>query len=156
MKKLKQILQEYFDPYFEKYSDLISFEFNIYNFDGEIYFAEEDFGCNDKRWDDYLDTTGSDCVNALHDALNKLPECYSAYRPTIISIINNLSKNESDNPMSRMLEDVWDENRRIKLCKKCSSYIKRNFAWKYIDYVSVKVDKNKGVVFWVDGTEEEY
>jgi hypothetical protein len=153
MKKLKQILQEYFKPYFEKYSNLMSFEFNIYNFDGEIFFAGEDFGCNNKRWDDYLDDSGSDCVDALQKALDKLPDEFSEYRPVITSIILNLSKNESDNPMSKMLDDVWDEKKRVALCKKCSPYIKRNFAWTYIDYVWVKVDKNNGVTFWEEGED---
>lgn len=155
MKKLKQILKEYFNPYFEKYSELTSFEFNIYNLQGEIYFADEDFGCNDKRWDDYLDDSGSDCIEALQEALSKLPDRFSEYRPVITNIIDNLFKQESNNPISMMLTDVWDEDRRTKLCKKCSTSIKKDFSWKYIDYVSVKVDKDNGIIFWANG-EDEY
>lgn len=151
MKQSEKIIAKFFKPYFDKYPELNSLFFLIYHdSDGNnIYFAEEDCGVNDLRWDELSDDNLYKSSYKIQDAI-KLLEKSNVDVKTIISDLQKLVTKlqfdaDASNPLNKILEETWNDKTRKALTKKVAKHLSKEIPWKYVDWCQCTVSRDGSV-----------
>jgi hypothetical protein len=151
MKQSEKIIAEFFKPYFDKYPELNSLFFLIYHdSDGNnVYFAEEDCGINDLRWDELSDDNLYESSYKIQEAI-KLLEKTNVDVQTIIGDLQKLVTKlqldaDGSNPLNKTLEETWNDKTRKALNKKVAKYLRKEIPWKYVDWCQCTVNRDGSV-----------
>ena len=145
MTKSEKIISEFFKPHFEKYPELESLWFLIYDFDDGIYLADEDCGINGHRHDDLSDDTLEESSYKIQNAIKILEESKVDVGNIIVELNGIVNKLQTDawnsNPLNEILENVWGENTRAELTKKVAKSLSKEIPWKYVDWCQCDVTR---------------
>ena len=149
MKKSEKIISEFFKPYFEKYPQMDSIFFLIYDLENGIYLADEDCGINELRWDELSDQKMYDSSYKIQDAIENLEESKCDVANVIEELqklILKLQKDADDsNPLNKIMDDVWSDENREKLTKKVVKHLAKEIPWKYVDWCQCNVNRDGSV-----------
>lgn len=149
--KSKQIISNFFQKYFKKYPEIDSFWFLIYNNGNEKFrLADEDVGINDLRWDELSDRSTYESSYKIQEAIEKLNESsvknLDDIKNKLTLIWQNLQKQAYDNnPLNKVLEDIWSDKNREKLTKKVKKSLEKEILWKYVSWCKCTVKKDGNV-----------
>jgi len=149
MKKSEKIISEFFKPYFEKYPQMDSIFFLIYDLENGIYLANEDCGINELRWDELSDQKMYDSSYKIQDAIKYLKES----KCDVVNVIEELQKlilklqkdADDSNPLNKIMDDVWSDENREKLTKKVVKHLAKEIPWKYVDWCQCNVNRDGSV-----------
>ena len=149
MTKSEKIISEFFKPYFEKYPQMDSIFFLIYDLENGIYLANEDCGINELRWDELSDQKMYDSSYKIQDAIKYLKESKCDVANVIEDLqklILKLQKDADDsNPLNKIMDDVWSDENREKLTKKVVKHLTKEIPWKYVDWCQCNVNRDGSV-----------
>ena len=149
MTKSEKIISEFFKPYFEKYPQMDSIFFLIYDLENGIYLANEDCGINELRWDELSDQKMYDSSYKIQDAIENLEESKCDVANVIEDLqklILKLQKDADDsNPLNKIMDDVWSDENREKLTKKVVKHLAKEIPWKYVDWCQCNVNRDGSV-----------
>jgi uncharacterized membrane-anchored protein YjiN (DUF445 family) len=149
MKKSEKIISEFFKPYFEKYPQMDSIWFLIYDLEDGIYLADEDYGINELRWDELSDEKMYDSSYKIQDAIENLKESKCDVANVIEDLqklILKLQKDADDsNPLNKIMDDVWSDENREKLTKKVAKHLAKEIPWKYVKWCQCDVNRDGSV-----------
>ena len=149
MTKSEKIISEFFKPYFEKYPQMDSIFFLIYDLENGIYLANEDCGINELRWDELSDQKMCDSSDKIQDAIENLKESKCDVANVIEDLqklILKLRKDANDsNPLNKIMDDVWSDENREKLTKKVVKHLAKEIPWKYVDWCQCNVNRDGSV-----------
>ena len=149
MTKSEKIISEFFKPYFEKYPQMDSIFFLIYDLENGIYLANEDCGINELRWDELSDQKMYDSSYKIQDAIKYLKESKCDVANVIEDLqklILKLQKDADDsNPLNKIMDDVWSDENREKLTKKVVKHLAKEIPWKYVDWCQCNVNRDGSV-----------
>ena len=149
MTKSEKIISEFFKPYFEKYPQMDSIFFLIYDLENGIYLADEDCGINELRWDELSDQKMYDSSYKIQDAIENLEESKCDVANVIEELqklILKLQKDADDsNPLNKIMDDVWSDENREKLTKKVVKHLAKEIPWKYVDWCQCNVNRDGSV-----------
>ena len=149
MTKSEKIISEFFKPYFEKYPQMDSIFFPIYDLENGIYLANEDCGINELRWDELSDQKMYDSSYKIQDAIKYLKESKCDVANVIEDLqklILKLQKDADDsNPLNKIMDDVWNDENREKLTKKVVKHLAKEIPWKYVDWCQCNVNRDGSV-----------
>ena len=149
MKKSEKIISEFFKPYFEKYPQMNSIWFLIYDLENGIYLADEDSGINELRRDELSDEKMYDSSYKIQDAIENLEESKCDVANVIEDLqklILKLQKDADDsNPLNKIMDDVWSDENREKLTKKVVKHLAKEIPWKYVDWCQCNVNRDGSV-----------
>ena len=149
MTKSEKIISEFFKPYFEKYPQMDSIFFLIYDLENGIYLANEDCGINELRWDELSDQKMYDSSYKIQDAIKYLKES----KCDVVNVIEELQKlilklqkdADDSNPLNKIMDDVWSDENREKLTKKVVKHLAKEIPWKYVDWCQCNVNRDGSV-----------
>ena len=149
MTKSEKIISEFFKPYFEKYPQMNSIWFLIYDLENGIYLADEDCGINELRWDELSDQKMYDSSYKIQDAIKYLKES----KCDVVNVIEELQKlilklqkdADDSNPLNKIMDDVWNDENREKLTKKVVKHLAKEIPWKYVDWCQCNVNRDGSV-----------
>ncbi len=149
MKKSEKIISEFFKPYFEKYPQMDSIWFLIYDLEDGIYLAGEDYGINELRWDELSDEKMYDSSYKIQDAIENLKES----KCDVANVIEDLQKlvlklqkdADDSNPLRKVLDDVWNDDIIEKLTKKVAKHLAKDIPWKYVKWCQCNVSRDGSV-----------
>lgn len=149
MKKSEKIISEFFKPYFEKYPQMDSIWFGIYDFNDNVYLYEEDYGINGLHYDDLRDKKMIDSSDKIQDAIFSLMQS----KCDVANVIEDLQKlvlklrkdAEDSNPLRKVLDDVWNDDIIEKLTKKVSKHLAKEIPWKYVKWCQCNVSRDGSV-----------
>ena len=149
MTKSEKIISEFFKPYFEKYPQMDSIFFLIYDLENGIYLADEDCGINELRWDELSDQKMYDSSYKIQDAIKYLKES----KCDVVNVIEELQKlilklqkdADDSNPLNKIMDDVWSDENREKLTKKVVKHLAKEIPWKYVDWCQCNVNRDGSV-----------
>ncbi len=149
MKKSEKIISEFFKSYFEKYPQMDSIWFLIYDLEDGIYLTDEDYGINELRWDELSDQKMYDSSYKIQDAIKYLKESKCDVANVIEDLqklILKLQKDADDsNPLNKIMDDVWNDENREKLTKKVVKHLAKEIPWKYVDWCQCNVNRDGSV-----------
>lgn len=144
--KTQQIISNFFKPYFEKYPEMNSLWFLIYNFEDGIYLDDADCGINGSRRDDLDDPKLMDASFKIQDAisiLNKTQMVDSQIINELESLWRKLQEKAADsNPLNKIIDDVWGDENREKLTQKIAKRLSKEIPWKYVDWCQCDVKRD--------------
>ena len=149
MKKSEKIISEFFKPYFEKYPQMDSIFFLIYDLEDGIYLADEDGGINELRWDELSDQKMYAASFKIKDAIKNLKES----KVDVANVIEDLQKlilklqkdADDSNPLNKALDDIWSTQNKEKLTKKVAKHLAKEIPWKYVDWCQCDVNRDGSV-----------
>jgi uncharacterized membrane-anchored protein YjiN (DUF445 family) len=149
MKKSEKIISEFFKSYFEKYPQMDSIWFLIYDLEDGIYLTDEDYGINELRWDELSDEKMYDSSYKIQDAIENLKESKCDVANVIEDLqklILKLQKDADDsNPLNKIMDNVWNDENREKLTKKVVKHLAKEIPWKYVDWCQINVNRDGSV-----------
>ena len=149
MKKSEKIISEFFKPYFEKYPQMDSIWFGIYDFNDNVYLDEEDCGINGLHYDDLRDEKMIDSSDKIQDAIFSLMES----KVDVANVIEDLQKlvlklqkdADDSNPLNKALDDIWSTQNKEKLTKKVAKHLAKEIPWKYVKWCQCDVNRDGSV-----------
>lgn len=156
-KKLDTAIITFLKPVFEQYPTCQKLGFIIYNFnDDSVHTCEESISINDVSWDAMPDEKMSNVEDHIRAAIRKLPHVpeLEEIRKQLVDLADTFYEKSCADSLNDIWRKFWQPDNLESFTDSISTIFKKRFPPRYVDYVSVEVNRDGTVIYYPDGEEE--